>query len=78
MIENKQIVIKNKRCDHIPIIEGMNKELDDYQYEIGKVSNRIDQAVLYKENEIKNVKAKIKTVNIEIKILSKKSNFNEE
>ena len=37
----------------------MNKELDNYQSEIVKTSNRIDQAMVYKDNELKNVKDKI-------------------
>ena len=78
MIENKQILVKNKRCDHLPIIEEINQEIDKNQNEIGKISNRIDQAVVYKQNEIKNVQAKIKQAQNEIKSLSKKSKFNEE
>ena len=41
-IENKEIVVRNKKCDHAPIIANLKNELDQKQNEIYKTQNRID------------------------------------
>ena len=44
-LETKQIVVRNKKCDHIPKINSLKEQIAQCDEEMGKLEAKIDEYV---------------------------------
>jgi hypothetical protein len=78
-IQNKEILVKEKPCGHLRIIEELEKELDKLTADIGKVRAKTEQfSTRKKDQELSSVKGKISQADAELRKLKKKSGFSEQ